>query len=54
MNQQPGFKESLLTHHHEPGGDKFTGMRPNTDGTRQLRYAEEIGLGSRDYELVRL
>jgi uncharacterized Fe-S center protein len=29
-------------------------MRPNTDGKRQLRYAEELGMGSREYELVRL
>ena len=54
VNQQPGFTESFLSAHHHPGDDKFTGMRPNTDGTRQLRYAEEIGLGTRDYELVRI
>jgi len=54
VNKQPGFKESFLTHHHEPGDDKFAGMRPNTDGPRQLRYAEELGMGSRDYELIQI
>jgi len=54
VNKQPGFKESFLTHHHEPGDDKFAGMRPNTDGPRQLRYAEELGLGTRDYELIQI
>jgi uncharacterized Fe-S center protein len=54
VNQQPGFKESLLARHLHPGEDKFSGLRPNTDGPRQLRYAEELGLGTRDYELVRL
>jgi len=29
-------------------------MRPNTDGKRQLQYAEELGMGSRNYKLVRL
>ncbi|MGA2104570.1 MAG: DUF362 domain-containing protein [Methanoregula sp.] len=54
VNQQQGFAESLLSRHRHPGEDKFTGMRPNTDGPRQLRYAEELGLGTRDYELIRL
>ncbi len=54
VNQQQGYAESLLSTHHHPGEDKFSGMRPNTDGPRQLRYAEELGMGTRDYELIRL
>jgi uncharacterized protein len=54
VNQQQGYAESFLTVHHHPGEDKFSGMRPNTDGPRQLRYAEELGMGTRDYELVQL
>ena len=54
VNQQQGFAESFLSRHRHPGEDKFTGLRPNTDGTRQLQYAEELGMGTRDYELVRL
>ena len=54
VNQQQGFAESFLARHRHPGEDKFAGMRPNTDGPRQLRYAEELGMGTRDYELVQL
>jgi len=35
------------------GRDVFLQAHPNRDGTRQLRYAAELGLGSLDYELVR-
>jgi len=52
VNKQSGFADSFLTRHRHAGEDKFSGMRPNTDGPRQLRYAEELGLGSRDYTLV--
>ncbi len=34
------------------GLDKFEGLRPETRGYHQLEYAESIGLGTRDYELV--
>ncbi|MEN6396228.1 MAG: DUF362 domain-containing protein, partial [Methanoregula sp.] len=54
VNQQQGYAESFLSAHHHPGEDKFSGLRPNTDGPRQLRYAEELGMGTRDYELIRL
>ncbi|WP_292424631.1 DUF362 domain-containing protein [Methanoregula sp.] len=54
VNQQQGYAESFLSTHHPPGEDKFSGMRPNTDGKRQLQYAEELGMGSRNYKLVRL
>ena len=36
VNQQQGFAESFLARHRHPGEDKFAGMRPNTDGPRQL------------------
>ena len=54
VNQQQGYTESFLSAHLHPGEDKFSGLRPNTDGPRQLRYAEELGMGTRDYELIRL
>jgi uncharacterized Fe-S center protein len=34
--------------------DKFRALYPRTDWTIQLEHAEKIGLGRRDYELVRL
>jgi len=52
VNQQTGFPDSLLTTHHHKGGDKFTGVHAQTDGYRQLKYAEEIGMGSSAYDLI--
>ncbi len=37
-----------------PGGDKFQGIFPDTDGCLQLRYGEEIGLGKKEYTLIPL
>ena len=54
VNQQQGYTDSLLTAHHAQGLDKFRGVHPQTDGYRQVRYAEEIGLGTTDYDLVRI
>jgi uncharacterized protein len=54
VNQQQGYSDSLLTTHHHRGEDKFSGVHANTDGFRQIRYAEEIGLGQSQYELISL
>ena len=35
------------------GADKFTDIT-GVDGTIAMRYAEEMGLGTRDYELRQL
>jgi uncharacterized Fe-S center protein len=37
-----------------PGRDKFAALHPDVDGTHALAYAEELGLGTRTYELVRV
>lgn len=52
VNKQIGLADSLLTSNAEPGKDKFQGIRSYVDGSMQLSYAEKIGMGSRDYELV--
>jgi uncharacterized Fe-S center protein len=52
VNQQQGFTDSLLTSHHHKGGDKFKGVHAQTDGYRQVQYAEEIGMGSAQYDLI--
>jgi hypothetical protein len=52
VNHQPGFADSLLATHRHKGEDKFTGMRANTDGKKQIRYAESIGMGNSEYELI--
>jgi hypothetical protein len=54
VNRQLGFLNSRLTSHHKSGEDKFKGMRANTDGRLQVRYAEELGMGSSQYELIRI
>ena len=54
VNQQQGYSDSLLRSHHHAGGDKFKGVHEQTDGYRQVRYGEEIGLGCSNYELIRI
>jgi uncharacterized protein len=54
VNKQKGLSNSSLHSNHEKGADKFRGIWPRVDGTHQLKYGEEIGLGSRDYELVKI
>jgi hypothetical protein len=54
VNRQPGNKESLLTQNFLPEEDKFRGVYPRVDWEIQLKYAETIGLGSRQYELIPL
>ena len=36
------------------GGDLFDNLRPGTSYRAQTAHGEAMGLGSRDYELVRL
>ncbi|MGL5514953.1 MAG: DUF362 domain-containing protein [Sporomusa sp.] len=54
VNKQLGFSDSLLSCNCEAGADKFQGLRSHIDGSIQMRYGEEIGMGSRDYELIAL
>lgn len=46
VNQAPALDPKL-----EGVEDKFTARWPHTRGYRQLSYAEEIGLGTREYKL---
>ena len=54
VNQQAGAEGSCLTSSRGRGEDKFRSIYPYIDWTIQLEYGERIGLGSRDYELVRI
>lgn len=57
VNQQFGHKGTALEeagYGMNPGEDKFKALHPETKGELQLKYGEEIGLGTRDYELVEL
>lgn len=52
VNAQPGNERSRLNNHLAPGEDKFRALYPQIDWAVQLHYAEEIGLGSRKYDLI--
>jgi uncharacterized Fe-S center protein len=54
VNQQQGYRDSALKGNWEPGQDKFKGSRDTTMGELQFRYGEEIGLGSSQYNLIKL
>jgi uncharacterized protein len=54
VNAEDGNRASKLSKHWEPGGDKFRALYPEVDWTIQLAYGEEIGLGTREYELVKI
>ncbi|HMK16485.1 MAG TPA: 4Fe-4S ferredoxin, partial [Methanomicrobiales archaeon] len=51
VNRQIGLAGTLLQAHHQPGEDKFRGTWEHTRGDLQLSYAEECGLGTRDYRI---
>ncbi|TDX52932.1 DUF362 domain-containing protein [Orenia marismortui] len=54
VNQQEGHRNSALKSNFESGKDKFRGVHPEVDWTAQLVHGEKIGLGSRDYELIKI
>lgn len=54
VNKQLGFSNTLLSCNHEVGADKFNGLRSHIDGTVQMRHGEEIGMGSREYNLIEI
>ncbi len=54
VNQQEGNRFSTLGKNLQAGGDKFRGLYPEVDWNIQLTYAEQIGLGHREYELIKI
>lgn len=54
VNAAPGLADSCLKSAHAPGEDKFRDVYPHVDWSIQLDYAQEVGLGSREYELVKV
>lgn len=54
VNAAPGNPGTALASGLEPGGDKFRGVHPDIDWEVQLDHGERIGLGTRQYELVRI
>ena len=54
INREPAIPGSCLAQNTEPGEDKFRGLYPEVDWEFQLDYAERLGLGTRNYNLVTL
>jgi uncharacterized protein len=54
VNAAEGIRGSALQKGHEPGGDKFRGAHPGVEWEVQLEHGEKLGLGSREYQLVRI
>ena len=52
VNAQPALVDCCLENNRGPGDDKFRGVYPHIDWSIQLDYAEELGLGSREYKLT--
>jgi uncharacterized Fe-S center protein len=50
FNQAPGIPGTRLSDPQTK--DKFRDLFPGTDWEAQLKYAQELGMGSRDYELM--
>jgi len=54
VNGEEGNRSSKLTKNWRAGEDKFRAIYPEVDWSIQLSYAEEIGLGTRNYELIKI
>ncbi|MGO9416065.1 MAG: DUF362 domain-containing protein [Syntrophobacteraceae bacterium] len=52
VNSAPLLESSRLKGIKQPCADKIRAVYPHVDWERQLIYATEIGIGSREYELV--
>lgn len=54
VNSARGNANTALANGHEPGEDKFRGVYPEIDWEVQLEHAQKMGIGFREYELVRI
>ncbi|MFC1895525.1 DUF362 domain-containing protein [Thermodesulfobacteriota bacterium] len=54
VNNEPGIPSSCLKASLEPGQDKIRDVYPYVEWTIQLDYAQQLGMGSRDYELIQV
>jgi len=52
VNKETGLNKTALKSNFKRGEDKFRGLYPEINWEVQLDYAEKIGLGFREYELV--
>ena len=54
VNAADPNRDSKLGESKVQGRDHFGSISEATDWTRQLSHAEKVGVGTRDYELVRI
>jgi uncharacterized Fe-S center protein len=54
INKQEGNENSMLKNNHDPEKDKFKGLWRNIDSYFQFDYGDEIGLGSKKYNLIKI
>lgn len=54
VNKQKAFKNTILQTNLEANKDKFKGLYPKIEWEYQLEYAQKIGLGTRDYNLIEM
>ena len=54
VNQQPAVAGSLLAKSSRVHGDHFTDVSPETNWRVAIEHAVKMGLGSKEYELIRI
>ena len=54
VNGEAGNRSSKLPGAWKPGENKFRALYPEVDWNIQLAYAQEIGMGNREYELIKI
>jgi len=54
VNAEKGLPGSCLTSNTNPGEDKFRAIYPKVDWHIQLDHAQSLGLGTREYELIKI
>lgn len=54
VNNQPVMKGSILEKNGSSHQDHFTDVSPDTDWKVAIDYAEKLGLGNKEYELIRI
>jgi hypothetical protein len=54
LNAQPHLESSCLKGAAQPCTDKIRAVYPSIDWERQLAYASELGIGSREYKLIEI
>jgi len=51
VNAQQGIEASRLSSAHKQGADKLRALYPDIDSELTMEYAEQVGLGSREYRI---